>query len=217
MSYTSAINDLRNMLSDNVTDKLRYRKRCIGEVNGTNATFKTFEFRRVTNFATDPQPMGVYIDGVLGTVSADNQEVGEFTLSAAPLDGSVVEATYYVKYFIDAELDLFLQQSMSWLGYGIDFTTVATGLRPALLFYAAKQACEKLALRWAEHLSETYMLNDAPKVDARTPMAEYREMAKMYMDQAEKARKTFYQKNDQAEAVLFSSIAGSIRDVEPKR
>ena len=217
MSWTSAIADIRNQLADNPTNKHRYRKRCVGQVDGTNTTFKTFEIRRVNDFTTATAPIGVYVNGVHSAVTADFTEVGEFVLSAAPADGSVVEATYYVQWFIDSELDGFVTQASEWLGLGSSYVNIPDGLRPAAKFYACKQACEFMALRWAEQLSDTYLFQDAPRTDQRSPVDDFRKLAETYYKQAQDARKGFYSRQDQNEAPLFSSISGAVFDVTPKR
>lgn len=217
MSWLTSLSDLRNLLSDNEKDKLRYRKRCIGYVTGANTTFKTFEFRRINDFTTSVAPVGVYVDGVLVPVSADFSDIGEFTLATAPAEGSVVEATYYIQWFIDSELTKFLEQASEWLGQGVNYDNTPEGLRPCLLFYAAKQACEKLSLRWAEYLSDTYMMQDAPNADKKTPVQEYMALAKMYKQQAEDAQKNYYTRQGQNLQPLFASIPGRVRDPQPKR
>lgn len=217
MAWDTAVDDLRSLLSDGSTDKLRYRKRCVGEVNGNNTRFKTFEFRRITDFTDAELPNGVFIGGEAVAVSEDFPEVGEFVLNEAPTDGQVVEATYYIQWFIDSELNKFLVQGNEWLGFGDDYSNIDKGLRPCLLFYAAKQACEKLSLRWAEYLSETYMFQDAPKADQRTPVQDYMALAKQYQKQAEDAQKNYYTRQGQNLQPLFATLSGNVSDVPPKR
>ena len=215
MSWTTGPTDLRALLSDGPTDKLRYRKRCIGQVDGNNTRFKSFEFKRATNFTESEEPQGVYVDGELQSVSEDFPEVGEFILQSAPSEGSVVEATYYVQWFSDDDLTLFLKQAGMWLG-SPNVANLPDGLVPAALFYGAKLACEKLALKWAEYQSDTYMMQDAPKENQRTPAQEYAALAKQYLNQAEKAQENYYTRQGQNLQPLFASIPGNVRDVPPK-
>lgn len=217
MTWSGAVTELRQLLSDGDTDKLRYRKRVIGYINGTNRVFKTFEFRRITNLITASAPLGVYVDGTAATVVADHSDVGEFELTTAPTDGSVVEASYYIQWFLDTELNTFLIRASEWLLFGENYSNLPDGLKPAAKFYAAKLACEKLALRWAEALSETYMLEDAPRSQDKLPINQYAALAKQYMAQAENARDSYYTRSGQSLAPLFGSIAGTIPDVVPKK
>lgn len=217
MSWTSAISDVRIQLADNANNKHRYRKRCIGQVDGTNATFKTFEIRRINDFTTASPPLGAYVNGVFAPVASDNTEIGEFVLVSPPSDGSVVEATYYVQWFVDTEVQGFLTQATEWLGLGSDYSNVPEGLRPAAKFYACKQGCEFMSLRWAEFISDTYLYQDAPRTDQRSPVDEFRKLAETYYKQAQDARKGYYSRQDQNEAPLFATISGAVLDVQPKR
>lgn len=216
-----ARSDLRALLSDGPTDKLRYRKRMIGDVNGVNLRFKSFEFRRVTDFFTESSlSLGVFVNGVRQTegvqVTADFPEIGEVILSTAPSNTSRVEGTFYIQWFKDSELDVFLKNATQWLSMGEDVTKVEAGLQPASLYYAAQEAMHKMAVRWAERLSETYKMEDQIQ-GATTPVDDFRRLAKDYRDKSEALRKNFYLRNDQAEAPLFGVAAGRVCSVVPKR
>lgn len=216
-TWTDAVLDLRRQLSDNSNDKLRYRKRCIGQIDGLNKTFKTFEFRRVTDFVSTTLPNGVFVNGSSVSSVTDFPEIGEFVLAAAPSDGDVVEATYFIQWFTDTELQEFLIDSMQWLGLGTNYSTLVEGLRPCAKFYAAKQACEKLCLRWAEYQSDTYMFQEAPNADKRLPIDDYRRLAETYYKQAKEAQSNYYTRQGQNLQPLFANISGNIPDVTPKR
>lgn len=216
MSWTTALEDIRRLLSDGSTDKLRHRKRVFGTIDGTNLVFKTLEFRRVTDFTTAASPEGVYVDGSAVAVALDNPEVGEFTLSTAPLDGSVVEATYYSQWFTDQELDGFLQDAAYWLNLGTAIN-IPPGLRPAALHYAAQEAYLKLALRWTERLSETYRLEDAPGDDTFAVVDKYRAIAMDMHKKSMQLRDDYYSRSGQNKAPSFQSIAGRVVDPVPKR
>lgn len=215
MSYLTAIPDLRVFLSDNDKDKLFWRKRCIGSPDGSNKRFKTFEFRRLTDFTTSVSPYLVFVDGVAATVDTDSTESGDFILHTAPAQAAVVEATYYTHWFLDTELIVFLTQAMNWLGFGDDYTKTAGGLVPALQEYASHLAYKKLALRWAVHLSETYRLEDASDDQSFKIVDTYNKASSDALKNAETKRKSFYTRQDQAEAPLFRSVAGVVFDVPP--
>jgi hypothetical protein len=217
MTWLAPIQDVRDQLSDNDKSKLRYRKKIIGQVDGTNTVFKTLEFRRITDFTTAVAPMGVYVANTLQVVTSDFPEIGEFTLSVAPTDGQDVSATYYTQWFLDAEIIDFLSKASTWLGFDENYDNTPPGLQPAAKFYACKQACENLALRWADYLTETYQFSDAPRSDEKNPVESYQKLAESYMKQAQEARKGYYTRQDQAEAPLFANIGGCVIDVPPKR
>lgn len=220
MSWTTASTDLRTLLSDNATDKHRYRKRVFGEVNSVNTSFKTFEFRRITDFTTATSPLGVWIDGVLQTstvVSGDSVGTGDFYLTTAPLDGSIVEASYFIQWFKDSEIENFLRLACNWLALGDDYSQLGQGLRPAALKYAAAEAYQKLSLRWAEHLSETFLLNDAPDEKRMAIVDVYRKQSLDLRKEAETVRDDFYSRSGQQKQPLFASIVGTVPDNVPKR
>lgn len=220
MSWTTASTDLRTLLSDNLTDKHRYRKRVFGEINGINTSFKTFEFRRITDFTTATSPLGVWIDGVLQdptAVSGDSVGTGDFYLETAPADGSIVEASYFIQWFKDTEIDNFLRLACNWLSLGDDYSQLGQGLRPAALKYAAAEAYQKLSLRWAEHLSETFLLNDAPDEKRMAIVDVYRKQSLDLRKEAETVRDDFYSRSGQQKQPLFASIVGTVADNVPKR
>src|SRR5215210_7822064 len=109
MSWTTAAVDLRTLLSDGAQDRNAYRKKCFGDVNGVNTSFRTVEFRRVTDFTSQSgsaAPLGIYVGGVRVVytgVASDDTSSGEFVLSIPPTPGQDVEASYYYRWFLDTE------------------------------------------------------------------------------------------------------------------
>jgi hypothetical protein len=220
VTWTAPISDLRVLLSDGPTDKHRYRKKVFGEVNGTNTMFKTFEFRRVTDFTSAASPLGVWVNGVLlgaGGVASDNLPTGDFILAIAPTARQSVEASYYIQWFTDTELDGFLRLACNWMDFGDNYSTIGTSLRPAMLKYAAAEAYQKLSLRWAEHLSEVFLLNDAPKDKQMTPVQQYRQMSLDLRKEAQQVRDDYYLGSGQQLQVLFGTAGGNPTDPQPVR
>lgn len=220
MTWATASSDLRTLLSDASTDKHRYRKRVFGEVNGVNTSFKTFEFRRITDFSTAVGPLGIWIDGVLQANTIVDQDfvgTGDFYLNDAPADGSIVEASYFIQWFRDEELENFLRLASNWLSLGDLYENLGQGLRPAALKYAAAEAYQKLALRWAEHLSETFLLNDAPDEKRMAIVEVYRKQSLDLRKEAETVRDDFYSRSGQQKQPLFASLVGTVVDNVPKR
>ena len=217
MSWTTSILDLRTLLSDGETDRYRYRKRLFGQIDGSNTSFKTVEFRRITDLTSASLPLGVFVDGTLASVSSDDVATGELTLSSAPDDGQVVEATYYIQWFNDSELTGFLRVATNWLALGDDYTNLTQGLRPAALKYAAAEAYQKLSLKWAEHLSETFRVEDAPDEKRMGIVDVYRKTALDYRKDAQAVRDDFYARSGQANSPLFGNSFGNVKDVAPQR
>lgn len=227
MSWTTAVDDLRLLLNDGPTDKLRAFKRVFGTTDGGNTVFKTLEFRRITDFTTvDPgSPLGIYINGDKADIFAyplvyDDPGSGYFRFqspSGIPPSGSVIEATYYIQYFLDTELETFLRLAQNWLGFGDDYSAIPQGLRPAALQYAAAEGYQKLAMRFSTHLSETYRLEDMPDVKQTALLAEYKQASETARHQAQALRNEYYTRQGQSLSPLFGVYSPSIRDVPPRR
>lgn len=220
MTWTAPTGDLRKLLSDGPADKYRYRKKVFGEIDGTNKRFKTFEFRRVTNFVTEAAPsfLGVYVDGVKTAAAAiDDVATGEFEQASAPAAGSRVEATYYIQWFTDAELDEFISTGVGWLGLGDSPTNIDTGLQPAILKYASGEAFQKLSLRWIEHLSETYRLEDAIDPESKQLVNPFAQASVQFKKEAERLRDDFYKRQGQSLAPRFRTVVGNVKDPTPRR
>lgn len=218
MIWPNAVADLRSVLSDGPTDKLRYRKKVIGDQDGTNTIFKTFEMRRVSNFTTPPTaPVGVYVNNAVATVTNDDLASGEFELASAPTDGDTLVATYYVQWFIDDELELFLRLGSSWAGFGDAYLETPVDFQRAVVEYAAFQAYQKLVSKFSENLAETYQLYDAPDEKRFNPVDVYMKIAKQKLDIATKLRDDVYERKGQAKAPRSATLAGRVRDVPPNR
>jgi hypothetical protein len=220
MSWLTAISDVRLKLSDNPNDKLRAFKKVLGQVDGVNVLFKSFEFRRVTDFTSAAAPLGVYVNqSRLDTtdIASDDLQTGYFTLVTPPAADAAVEATYYVQFFYDTELEGFLRLSANWLGFGDDFTTITEGLRPAAIQYAIGDAYQKLAMRFAEHISETYRLEDAPTEDRFRIVEQYKQLAAQSHEEARGFRDEFYKRQGQPLAPIYGLNKGFVRDVGPNR
>lgn len=216
---STAISDVRKILSDGPTDKLRYRKQVIPELlDGSNKVFKTFEMRRVTTLVGAVAPLGVYVNGTLATVDSEDLPSGEFTLHTAPTDGQHLRATYYVQWFNDDELVQFLTSASEWIGTADDYTQIPTNLRPAAKEYTAAISYQKLVARFAENLAETYQLYDAPDSKRFDPIQAYMKISETKMKLAFQLRDDVY-KNRQGRALapISAVISGRVVDVPPNR
>lgn len=217
MSWLTAIADLRVILSDGPTDKLRAYKTIFGMLNGTNSTFKTFEFRRLTDFSSTATayPLGIYINGALQPASAvtrDDPNTGFFTCATAYDDSVSLLATYYIQWFLDGELDGFLTRASDWLGLGDSYSTIDSGLKTAALKYAAHEAYQKLSLKYAENITETYRTEDAPDDRRFEIVKAYQQAAKDTLGEAERYRDDFYTRKGMSKAPLFGSVQGNIKN-----
>ncbi len=222
-AWTTANADVRTFLSDGATDKLRYRKKLMGQIDGVNTTFKTFEARRITALVGATAPLGVYVNApssspALVTVTSEDLESGELYLAAAPAAGSGVHATYYIQWFDDAEIVQFLTSASEWITGIDDYTSIPNNQWPCAKTYAGAVAYQKLSIKFATNLAETYQLYDAPDQKRFDPVKVYSEMSeKMFKLAFELRDDTYKNRQGQALAPLFGTIRGRVKDVAPNR
>lgn len=221
-SWSDPLGDLRKILSDGPTDKLRYRKKVLGLQDSVSTVFKTLEFRRLTDFtlsvpATPAE--GVFVNNKRVTAVSDDQAAsGEFVLSSAPSDGDKLRASYYIQWFTDAELTDFLTIATGFLGFGSDFTQIDISFAPATLKYAAGEGHQKLSSFWAQNISEAFMLEDAPDQKTFNPVKIWQSLADACKKDALQLRDDVYKnRKGQALAPIFGTISGHVRDVKPNR
>lgn len=214
-TWTTSTSDLRKLLADGDTEKLSWRKTVFGNVDGSNKRFKTFEYRRVTDLTTATSPEGIFINNSAVTVASDFQEVGEFELATAPTEGQTIEATYYVQWFTETELENFLQSASYHLGF-TSVDNVPPSLRISALQYGAGDAYSNLALRYTRVMGDHYRVNDLPKEYAQRMAESYRALAKDAYDLAQKLRDDYYTRQGQALQPLFANVWGAAPNPQPK-
>lgn len=218
MSWTTAVSDVRILISDGSTDKLRYRKQVFGSIDGSNRVFKTFETRRITALVGAVAPVGVYDNGAIQTVDSEDLESGEFTLHSAPAAGDEIRATYYVQWFNDSEIQQFLTSASEWISGADDWTQLANGLWPAAKTYAAATAFQKLVSRFSQNLAEQYQLYDAPDGKRFDPTVAWGKESERLFKLAFELRDDVYKdRQGRAKAPIARSIRGRVRDVPPNR
>jgi hypothetical protein len=222
MAWLTSNADLRIALSDGPADKLMFNKQVFGTQNGVNTMFKTFEFRRVTDFSAsgNDATLGMYINSILVAASgivADDPTVGVVKLLTPPANTDQVTAAYYIQWFTDAELSEFLIQSCNWIGVSQDPSLMDPGLIPSALQYSCYQAYKKLSLRYAMNAGETFRLEDSADPKKMSVVAAYQAAASAALKDATTLRNDFYTRKGMAKAPNFISIAGSVTDVTPRR
>jgi hypothetical protein len=218
LSWTTAVNDIRTALSDGPTDKLRYRKKVMNQLDGVNLVFKTFEMRRTSTLVgATGAPAGVFVNNVLATITAEDLTSGEFTMQTAPANGSALEATYYIQWFTDPEIEEFLTSASEWISGQDDWTQLAQGLEPAAKEYSCATAYQKLVSRMSENVAETYQLEDAPDQKRFDPIAAYMKISTTKFKLAFELRDDFYKsRQGRAKAPIFRTMRGRVRDVPPR-
>jgi hypothetical protein len=213
---------LRNLIKDNDQDKICSTKAVLGELNGSNKTFKTFEYRRLTDFSSTATawPLGIYQNGTMlpsSGVSRDDPDSGTFELTTAPTDRDSIRASYYYHWFTDAELESFLQNACTWLGFGTNYLNLVDGLNAAALRFAAQEAYVAAAMKYSTRMSEVYKLEDAPSEEILKALDAFRGMAKDFMKSAEGLRDDYYTRQGQPKAPNFGFALGQVTDPQPRR
>lgn len=223
---STAITALRELVKDNLTDKLAFNKQLVSPaVDGVNLIFKSFEQRRLTNFTQSASfafPLGVYINGTnigFGKVTNDDIESGILALDASvvPNNRDSVRATYYYQWFIDSELDQFFQNASNWLTLGPIYINVPDGLNIALLRFAAQEAYTAVAAKYMVRMSQVYKMEDAPNEDVLKSIQGFKDLASSFMKDATQLRDDYYTRAGQSLQPLFSLGLGGVRDPVPRR
>ena len=222
--WTTYLSDLRTLLNDNVSDRLAYRKKCFGTCDGTNTVFKTFEFRRITNFTTAvPGTYGVFINGVqvlAANIAYDDTASGEFSFKPTfqPTGPTqVVTASYYTEQFLDTELTDLVQRAVQSLGLGLVIANVDPALWDAVLNYAASEGMKKLALRWTQRASDVFLLEDIPKQESLKIAESYTGLAGQYYKNSIQMRDDFYTRQGQTLAPNFINNFGNVSAQTPRK
>lgn len=213
MTWATAVTQIRSRLYDTDESRLRWQKKVFGSQDGVNLRFKTFEQRRITDFTTPTNPEGVYVNGILATVTGDFPEIGEFLMGHAPLETDDLRATYYLRLFFDSELAEFLNTASEWLGFGSDYNSVTDGLRPSALCYAAAEAYQNLAVRYAEMPSEQYRLEDSPDDAADAPLDRYFKVSESFRKQAKMLRDHYYTRQGKPLAPNYGVVRGKVPNI----
>lgn len=223
-SSAVAISALRTLIFDGPVDKMA-DKDLIGRRDGTNKIFKTFEYRRVTSFMVASSPIGIYKNGTILPVSSiasddtgtGSQGTGLIGLVTAPVSTDSLKAVYFYQWFQDSDLDGFLQNAASWLGFGTTYATLPDGLNAAALRFAAQEAYLAAAMKYSTRVSEVYKVEDGPAEDISKSIDSFRAMASDFMDKARDLRDDYYTRSGASKAPSFGFALGTIRDPQPRR
>jgi hypothetical protein len=146
-------------------------------------------------------------------ITSDDPATGIFVVTTAPTDGSVVEASYYTQWFLDSELQMFLETAALWVQSSTDFTLIPSGLIPCTLKYSSAEAYLKLAIRWKDYASSTYKLHDDPNEEADAKTTSFMDMSKTFREEALKSRDEFYKRQGRSLQPLFGTVKGNVRQM----
>lgn len=147
---SSAINSLRSLLGDAGTDKYAFKVDCVPAPDGITTRFFAGQTRLIED------TLAVYQNGVEiapSGVSLPDPSGGLFDLLVAPSGGMELQASYYYRWFHDAELEEFLQQGSQTLAFtGVDDPALTVGIRAVVLDLACYYAYMRKATEYADSL-----------------------------------------------------------------
>lgn len=212
----TAIGELRTFLNDGPQDRPIKSKQLVGPVDGVNTTFETFDDRLVSgtlvvtfNYASVPGGTVVTVlDAVLGLI----------TIVPAPASGITVRARYYYQYFLDVDLREALLLGVEQVTESADITSIALGLKSTTLNYAGYFAFTKQSIRWAQRMSERFILEDAP-LDGEPQMRPnlFRQLAGDFFRTANTMRDSFYKRDSRRHAPAFAVYKPNVPPIGPIR
>lgn len=200
-TWAAPLADLRTFLADTTNDNLVKDQKLFGETNGQNRTFFTFEDRLVAsgNQSVCGTPIRVFCNAgggyteiaASGVLVTDSLR-GELQLMYVPSGSVSLKASYHYQQFLDAELNVYLQQAANQVTADTA-SNIALGLQASALHIAASFAYKRLAQRWQQRKSEQFLLQDEP---ARTEAADriefYRKQGQDMMTEGIALRRSYY-------------------------
>lgn len=208
----TAVAETRAFLNDGPQDKPVKRKQLIGNVNGVNTQFQTWEDRLV------PGSMLVFVDFTQVPATEIDDVQGVIQLATAPAPGQVVRGRYYYQFFLDPELQEFVQRGASMITDTEDVTSIAPGLKSACMNFAGFFAFRKQAIRWAHRMSDRFLLEEEPLV--QEPIARpnhFEQLAQKFLDEGRVLRDDFYRRDSRSLAPAFAMFKARVPPIAPRR
>lgn len=223
MSYTAAITELRQILADTSVNKVATKKKLIGDIDGVNTTFVTYDKRFIAS------TLKIFVAGVLLTsteFTVVDAISGEIELITAPQINDKVVATYYWQFWIDDEIKNFLNKGAETISE-VDITDpdqayllIPAGLKKAALYFAAETAIATTInyLMNRRHSEEFTIQQDGNNEDAFSQtISAMRKQADGYWDKAVFLRDDFYKRQGKRNLPAFGVKSGHRRTYGPTR
>lgn len=220
MSYTAAITELRQLLSDTAFHKRVTKKKLIGNVNGDNKKFFTYDKRILED------TVEAFVNDAAVSFDIDDAIKGEITLATAPDKNSKVEASYYWQWWHDDDLTTFLNKGAEITSQedltppDTAYLQILPGLKTAALYFAANMATESLIsyLATRRH-SQEFLLEEDGNDDNKfsQTIQALTEQAKAMWDKAIFHRDDFYKRQGKRHAPAFGVKTVASRRYGPIR
>lgn len=201
-------------LGDNDDDKVVKRKNVVGQINGVNKRFWTFDDRLVAKPA-------VYVDEApiaAADVTLEDAVLGQFLLASAPATGATLQAQYRYHYFLDAELQAAVQVATGEFVETDNVTQVDPGLKLAVLNIAGSHACTRQSVRWMERASDRFMADEKPtREEALARSATFKDMARTMLSAGRQLRLDFFQNHGRRVRPAFTTVYQVLPPLGPRR
>jgi len=220
MSYTAAITEFRQMLSDTEYHKKSTKKKLIGDINGDNSVFVTYDKRLLED------TVEVFVNDVSVPFDVTDPVQGFLTLKDAPDINSSVTASYYWTWFIDAELITFLNKGAEQVSQNSPdvpddaYLMIPPGLKSAALKFAANFATQSLIqFMITRRHSEEFLIEEDGNDDTKfsQTIAAMSKLADSYFKEALTLRDDFYKRQGKRNAPAFGIKLGVNRNYGARR
>lgn len=207
--------DLRTFLNDGPQDRPVKGKQVFGPVDGTNRQFITWEDRLVPNTLVVSVNL---TDLTPGQFTEVDDVMGIFTLTTAPAAQQIVRARYFFQYFLDAELDSALQMAAVQVVDDDNIVAVPMGLKASALNLAGSEAFTKQAIRWAQRMSQRFLLEEEPtNEDLQARPNHFLKIADGYYRKGVLMRDAYYMRNGRRNVPAVAVYKPRIRPSAPRR
>lgn len=227
MAWSDPTGDLRVFLSDGPYDNFIKQKKVLGETDGVNRTYYTFDDRILAsgNQSVAGSPLRVFwgpqeiaASGILVTDQVRGEFQMMFVASGGVRANEKLTSSYHYQQHLDSELNMYLQQGLNFCS-ATTAAQVPAELQAAVLAFAGYNAHTKLAQRWQQRKSEQFMLQDAPmRQEAEDRVRYHQEEAQRLYAQAREMRQDYYDtRNSRAFAPAYGLLSRIPNPYTPKR
>lgn len=220
MSYSAAITELRQLVGDSEFHKKATDKKLIGRIDGENAVFYTYDKRLLED------TLEVFVNGEAVSYSLNDAIKGQITLAEAPEQNSTISANYYFVWWLDEELQTFLNKAAESVSQSDDtppeeaWLLIPNGLRKPGLYFAAHDAMMSLITFLVNRRhSEEFLIQQDGNDDAgfSQMINALRGQAKDFWDRAIVSRDDYYKRQGKRSLPSFAIKPGVVTKYGPRR
>ncbi|MBL0233237.1 MAG: hypothetical protein IPQ08_06190 [Chitinophagaceae bacterium] len=220
MPYTLALTELRQMLDDSPFNKKVSKKKLIGNIDGSNVRFISYDKRLYSD------TLQVFVgEESVGFTLVDDVG-GEIDLTEPPSGNVKVTASYYWQWWTDSELKNFLNKGAEMVGQSVTTTidnaylNIPSGLKTGSLLIASSLAARALIsfIVLRKHSSEFLLEQDGnsdSNYDATLKTLQL--LADMNWKNGIEQRDDFYKRQGRRNSPAFGIKIGQNRRYGPNK